>query len=176
MKELSELMVDLAYSSLFLKNKELSNHVKELFEEIKELQDETLKLVFHVKISDEERLAIVDLLEYIKDYSNASANISSLNKNAPDIICDVLSESAQQTMTLVIKESSFINGKSIGECRVHTLTGLTIVSVKRDGNWLFNIKKDFKFKGNDLIVGVGHSESKDLFNKLMQGKIRLPDE
>ncbi len=174
MKNLSELMVDLAYSSLFLQDKSLKNEVNELFEDILNLQKETLKLIFKVKINDEERVRLVNLLEFIKDYSNAAVNISNLtDHNENSVVHEVLSESEDRVITQEIKPESICIGKTIGECRIRTLTGLSIVCVKRGNKRLFNINKRFKFHKNDLIIGIGSSDSNLLFKKLQNGKIKV---
>jgi len=172
MKNLSELMVDLAYSALFLKDKEISGHVKDLFNQIKDLQDETLKLVFRVKISDDERIGIIDLLEYIKDYTNAAVNISELTKNGlPNIIQELLTETDERVISTRITDESFLNKRTIGEAKIKTLTGLNIISVKRENKWLFNINKSFELKSGDVVIGVGTLASNELFKKLIKGKI-----
>ena len=64
LKNLSEVILDLAYSSIFLEDKELADYVKELYEEIIELEIRTIEILF--KVED----------KYI--YRNYSSNLLSL--------------------------------------------------------------------------------------------------
>jgi uncharacterized protein with PhoU and TrkA domain len=168
MKNLSKLMVDLAYSALFLEDKTLNCEVQELFKIVKNLQDETLKLLFRVKIKDKERIGIIDLLEYIKDYTNASANISQLTNNGlPGIVKEVISESEERIISAQITNDSVIVNKTISETKIRDLTGVNIISIRRNNEWLFNINSKLQFQSGDLIIGVGTLASSDLFKRVI---------
>ncbi|MDD5417611.1 MAG: hypothetical protein PHW96_01850 [Candidatus Nanoarchaeia archaeon] len=171
---MSELMMDLSYSSLFLNDKNLSKHVKELFEDFVSIETETLKLMFKVKINDAERLALMDFLEYIKDYANAAMNVSRLAGNSlPSIVKEILSETDERVVAVTIPKNSFLENKTIGSVKVMTNTGLKIISVKRGNKWFFNINKSFRFKSNDFIIGAGTLASNELFNKMLKGHLKI---
>ena len=92
MKNTYELMVDLAYSALFLRNKRLIQQVLLKGEEMKRYEEETLKMLFRVKIPEGERLTIIDLMSSIMEISHAAKQIADLAKTKayPPILRDVL--------------------------------------------------------------------------------------
>jgi len=92
MKNTSELMVDLAYSALFLRSKRLVQQVFAKGEELKKYEEETLKLLFRVKIPEGERLTIIDLMSSIMEFGHAAKQIADLAKTKayPPILRDIL--------------------------------------------------------------------------------------
>lgn len=91
MKTKTELMVDMAYSAVLTQDKQTAQRVEKMYEEIELLEDETLKLLFKIKIPDEERLAIIDFADGIKDIANSSVRIAHIvfNKHFPTVLKEV---------------------------------------------------------------------------------------
>ena len=94
MKNVSEMMVDLAYSAVFLRDKKLAEQVKIRHGEIKKLEEGTLKIFFKVKLPDEELIHLLGLMDSVMDIANAAAKIAELaeTKNYPSILHDILKE------------------------------------------------------------------------------------
>ena len=63
LKNLSEVILDLAYSSIFLEDKELADYVKELYEEIIELEIRTIEILFKVKGMKDTKIAVIKLMD-----------------------------------------------------------------------------------------------------------------
>lgn len=94
MKNMSELMVDLAYSAVFLRDKKLAEQVRVKHEEIKKLEENTLKIFFRVKFPDVELINLLDLMDSVIDIANAAVKIAELaeTKHYPSILHDILKE------------------------------------------------------------------------------------
>src|SRR3989344_2222544 len=95
MKNITELMTDLAYSAVFLQDKTISSEVIKLYTKIKELEKDTFKLLFRIKESEEERMFIIDLASNIREQAFSSVRIAKLSHSpsSPSIVKDVFKES-----------------------------------------------------------------------------------
>ncbi len=91
MKTKTELMVDMAYSAVLTQDKQIAQKVEKMYEEIETLEDETLKLLFKIRIPDEERIAIIDFADGIKDIANSSVRIAHIafRKHFPTVLKEV---------------------------------------------------------------------------------------
>jgi uncharacterized protein with PhoU and TrkA domain len=174
MKNISELMIDLAYSSLFLQDKTIANEVLKLHEKIKLVEKDTLKHIFKIRESAEERIKIIDMMDYVKDIANAAFNMCDLIKKGefPQIIEDVLEETEERVITATINKNSVLCDKTIGEIKLRTFTRVNVISIKRGDKWIFNIDKKTLLKEGDFLVGVGTAEGENIFKKTASGKIK----
>ena len=171
MKDTTELMLDLAYSAVFLKDRQIAARVREMNKEITLLEDSTMMMLFRIKEPEEERLFIIDLTDSIKDVANAAMHIAELaeSKVAHPIVKDILSESSRMVIAAKISHKSIYANKTIGESKIRTTTRAFIIGIKRDGNWLFDIDKNTKLLPNDEVIAVGRYEADKLFKKNASG-------
>ena len=174
LKNMSELMVDLAYSAVLLRNKKISEEVMKMQESIEEITANTLKLMFKVRGSDNQRVRMIEFMDYITDITRAATHIAQLVQKGsiPDFMKNILSETDERIVTFEIKRHSILANKTIGESVVRSRTGANIISLKRGEDWIFNINKDTVLKPGDEIVAVGKKGSEDLLRKFAEGKIK----
>lgn len=66
-----------------------------------------------------------------------------------------------------VSSENTISGKSIKEISIRSKTGVSIVGVLRDNDFIPNPDPDFIFKPTDRIAIIGLPENKKLFNDLM---------
>jgi len=171
MKDMTELMLDLAYSAVFIKDRQIVEKVKEMHKEISMLEESTLKMIFKIKEPDDDRMFIVNLTDYIKDISNAALSIAELpaGRSVPPIVRDILTEGSRTVITAKIFPKSSYAKKTIGDSHIRTNTKATIIGVKRKGTWMFNIDKDIKLLPNDEVIAIGSYEADKLFKKYASG-------
>jgi len=174
LKNMSELMVDLAYSAVFLRSRSISKQVIEMQKQIELTTAETLKHLFKIRGSDDNRVRMVEFIDYITDITRAATHIAGLvNKGSiPDFMKNILSETDERIMTFEIKKGSILAGKTIREAAVRSRTGANIISFNRGDEWIFNINKDTVLKVGDDIVAVGNEGSENLLKKFADGKIK----
>ncbi|MEM4306788.1 MAG: TrkA C-terminal domain-containing protein [Candidatus Woesearchaeota archaeon] len=157
MKDLSELIVDLAYSALFLHEPKIAEEVESLYDQIKLLEKETLKLLFRIKGSEEERIYIIELIDEIRDIAGCARRISYLSKGkvVPSIIKEILKETDERIILQTISARSSLAGKKIGEAEVKKHTRAHIIAIKRKGRWIFKVSRETRILPGDLLVAVG---------------------
>lgn len=171
LKDLSETMTDLAYTAVFLQNKTITKHVAELYKEMERLEDETLKILFRIKESEEERLGIIELTDYIKDIATAALNISKLSAS-PEFVGlakEILGETDERVITATVSPKSIVANRPLGESKVRSQTKARILCLKREENWVFKTDKETKLLPGDFLVAVGGKEAQSLFRKLISG-------
>jgi uncharacterized protein with PhoU and TrkA domain len=169
MKNISELMTDLAYSAVFLRDKSISSEVIKLYHKIQELEKDTLKMLFRIKESEDERMFIIELTSYIRELAYDAVGISRLSHSIsfPSIVKDILKESDKRIIVDTVSKKSKLANKTISESEIRTKTKATIIAIKRKNDWIFNIDTKVKIFPNDMIVAVGRAGSEALLKELL---------
>ncbi len=112
--------------------------------------------VHHIQqYTDEMRRKLYGLLY---DSNLAFKNISQL-QNACLLI---------ELVWMPVAHGSSMAEKTIGESKIRSITGATIVSVMRDGRLYPNPEPDFVLNSNDLLGVIGRPEQLDRFRRLLQ--------
>ncbi len=174
MKDISELMVDLAYSSLLLQDKRISAEVERMYKQVISLEQDTLKMVFKIRVHDDERIFFIELSDNVKDLANTAVHLSRqvYSPKFPSLVKDILTASDKRVIVKKISKDSIYTGKTIGEVKVSTFTKARIIAIKRNENWFFSINKLTPMEYNDVLVAVGNYEAEKLLNDYAAGKIR----
>jgi CPA2 family monovalent cation:H+ antiporter-2 len=71
---------------------------------------------------------------------------------------------------VALESASPLLGKNIGELRIRSHTGASIVGVLRRGEMQTNPPPDFQFAANDLIGVMGEPEQLTAFQNLAEGR------
>lgn len=164
MKNISELMVDLAYSALVFNNDQLA-------EEVHELEEEMNKLRFQIEINT--MLAArtpqqAMKLEGILHVAAAAERIANAAKDLAEIVLrDVemhpalkaaLEEADEVVEKITIYGGSKLIGKSVGELKKDPHLGVDVISLKRRASWKFSVPDDEKIHSKDTIIVAGYKE------------------
>lgn len=174
LKDMSELMVDLSYSAVFLHDSKICQEVEDMFKNFEKIEEEIYKSLFRIRdVSDEERLYIIEIADRIKGIAHNAKELSQVSKNKkqPEIIQDIFSTAEKRVIVeKVPKNSGYVN-KTIGELRVRTITRGSIVGIRRKDNWIFNISKDTIIQEGDEIVAVGSANTEKLIRDAINNKL-----
>ena len=172
MKDLSELMVDLAYSALFLQDRAVAAQVEEMYGRIKQLEDDTTKLLFRIKETDERRMLILELIDQIKHISNAAMSIASLvtTKQVPGIIKEALGQTDERIIVLEVSGKSSLCGKSLATSHVGTRTGALVRAIRRGNRWIFTVTEDTVIEAKDQLVAIGSEGAEKRLAEWASGK------
>lgn len=176
MKNKAELMVDLAYSSVIYDNIELAKEVYELEDEIDEINDRLQKLVIRDAIAGEvdenEALAIIQLAycaEAIADAAREIADVELRDIELHPIIKESILES-EEVLIKVKVSSSVLSDKKLGDVDLASNTGMWIIAIKRNGEWIYDANKDTVIKEGDIIFARGAREGVEHFISLVEGR------
>ncbi|MBN1784560.1 MAG: hypothetical protein JW815_02360 [Candidatus Bathyarchaeota archaeon] len=182
MKDTSELMIDLAYSSLFLNNMSLAEEVAALENFMDDLHTDFEQLVLSSGFTSKDARDFIGLIrlgvvtEKIADAAMEIADVV-LRGLEPHPILKLVIEEAEETVTKVtVSETSTLVGKKIREAQIQEETGMWILVIRR-GNWWLRPRASTVIKAGDVLIAAGYAEGEADFESLVSGnKIQPEDE
>src|SRR3989344_315747 len=176
-KNLSELMLDLAYSSVFFESKEIAKEVMVLYNELEDLEE---KLYLHLFAASRGKIqkkfiSVIDVVESSKWVANAAKNMSETvleGKALHPVIKEALKATDESIVRANVTKKSILRDKTLGDLKLRTEMGIHIIAIRRSNKWIFNPKKGTDILENDVIFGVGPSASCKKLSKLAKGEVK----
>lgn len=163
LKDTSELMIDLAYSSLLLNNKELAEEVQRLEEYVDKLHTDFELLVLSSGFKKEEAkgfLGLIRLGVVAEKIADAAAEIAEvvLRGIEPHLVLRLTIEEAEETITYTpVTEQSPLVNKTLRDARIPEETGMWVLAIKREGKCI-RPKPDSKIQVGDILIASGYAE------------------
>ena len=176
MKNISELMVDLAYSSVLLDSEAIADEVYALEETMDELNYQlTIRALLAARTREEaEQISeVLTVASAIKDISNHAQNISEMVARDVDIhsvILESLKYTDEKIFRVPLEEQSQLNGMSLRETQLASRIGVTVIAVKRGMRWTYNPRKGFLFRNNDVLIARGTEEGHLILEEIAKGR------
>lgn len=178
MKNISSLMLDLAYSSLFLKNKDVAEEVMILYKELEDIEE---RLYLHLFAAARSKpaarlISVVDIVEAAKDVAIAAKHMSEMvleGAHLDPIIKEAIGESDESIARVAISKRSILVNKKLEELKLRTETGFDILAIRHGKKWTWNPKKSTILKHGDIVIGVGPQASCQKFYDLASGSLKL---
>jgi len=178
MKNLSELMIDLAYSAALFNDKELAEDVLEL-----ENRVDTLTYLLDMEImiatrdpDDAEALAGVSKVASAADkISDAAADIAAIvtqNIGVHPIISEVFEKVEERLTRAKVSKASILVDKQIGELDLAARMGVDIIAICRNKDWIIDPKDTEPIKIEDVLIARGAPSGVKEFKALSKGKLR----
>jgi uncharacterized protein with PhoU and TrkA domain len=171
LKDTSELMMDLAYSSLLLNSKELAEEVHRLEEYVDQLHTDFELLALTSDFKKEEASGFLGLIrlgvatEKIADAAAEMAEVV-LRGIEPHPVLKLAIREAEETVTQAcVTEGSPLINKTLKEARVHEETGMWVLAIKR-GEKSLRPKADTIIQLGDILIASGYAEGADDLKKL----------
>lgn len=171
LKDTSEMMIDLAYSSLLLNSKELAEDVQKLEEHVDKLHTDFEMLVLSCGFKPKESRAFLGLIRLgvvAEQIADAAAEIAEvvLRGIKPHPVLKLVIEEAEETVTYVqvAKNSSLVN-KTLREARIPEETGMWILAVRRGGKYV-RPKPNIKIDVSDVLIASGYAKGEEDLKKL----------
>ncbi|ADT83186.1 MULTISPECIES: potassium channel family protein [Thermococcus] len=179
MKNIAELMVDLAYTSILFGDKEIAEEVVDLEERMDLLNYQmTLHAVLAARnVKEAEKVtSILQMANAIEDISNAAGDLAKMVLEGLElhpVIKEAILESEEVIAKIVVSPDSVLVGKTLGELDLATNTGVWVIAVRRGRRWIFGPDKDFKIKPHDVLIGRGTHTSVEHLKEIARGVIRV---
>ncbi|MDG6221863.1 MAG: hypothetical protein IAX21_06890 [Candidatus Bathyarchaeota archaeon] len=174
LKNTSELMIDLAYSSLLLNSQSLAEEVEALENRIDDLYTEFELLVLSVGFTPEESkdfLGLIRLGAITEQIADAAMEIADvvLKGLEPHPILRLVIEEAEETVTKVtVSEDSSFVGKTIREAQIQEETGMWVLVIRR-ANWWLRPRPNTVIHAGDVLIAAGYAEGEADFESLASG-------
>ncbi|NPV65422.1 MAG: potassium channel family protein [Methanobacteriaceae archaeon] len=181
MKNLSELMVDLAYSALLFNSRDAAEEVKKLENKVNRLNYEIKKESLLAARSVEDAEELTALLEV----GQAAENIADAAKDIAELVLKgikphpvfkmVMEESDEIIMRVTIEEGSELIGKSLGEILLGTRTGMRIIAIRRGESWIYGPDRNTVLAEEDTLIAKGNEAGAELLRKLAKNEMSLDE-
>jgi uncharacterized protein with PhoU and TrkA domain len=178
MKNLSELMIDLAYSAALFNDRELAEDILELENRVDTL-DYLLEMTIMIAARDAhdaEALAGVSAVASAADkISDAAADIAAIvtqDIGVHPIVSQVFEKVEERLMQAKVSIDSSLIGKRVGELDLAARMGVDIIALRRDKDWIINPAKTEPIRSGDILIVRGvHSGIKE-FKELAEQKLQ----
>jgi len=174
LKDTSELMIDLAYSSLLLNSRELAEEVQALEERMDNLHTEFELLVLSSGFEPKESKDFLGLIrlgvvtEEIADGATEIADVVLRGLEPHPILRRVIEE-AEETVTRVrVSKTSPLVGKNLREAQIQEETGMWVLVIRRGKKWL-RPRSETIIKVGDILIASGYAEGEEDFEGLASG-------
>ena len=181
MKNLSELMVDLAYSAVLFNSKMAAEEVIKLENKVNSSNYDIKKqcLVAARSMEDAEKLtALLEIAEAAESIANAAKDLAEIVIKGfkPHPVFKMVMEEAEEIITSVtIEKGSELNNKSLGELFLANRTGMIVIAIRRDVNWIYGPDKRTLIFEGDTLIAKGTEVGADLLKKLSENEISLDE-
>ena len=178
LKDTSELMIDLAYSSLLLNSRELAEEVQALEEYMDNLHTEFELLVLSSGFRPEESkdfLGLIRLGVVTEEIADAAMEIADvvLRGLEPHPILKLVIEEAEETVARVrVSKTSSLVGKKLRDAQIPEETGMWVLVIRRGKEWL-RPRPETVIKAGDILIASGYAEGGEDFKELASG-VRAP--
>jgi len=176
MKNLSELMIDLAYSAALFNDKELAEAVLELERKIDNLAYllNMMTMIAARDAEDAEALLGVTVVASAADkISDAAADIAAIvtqDIGVHPIVSDIFERLEKRLIKAKVHESSVIIGKLIDELDLAPRMGVDILAIFRDKDWIINPKENERILAGDILIVRGAPEGLKEFKEICEAK------
>ncbi|RJS84120.1 hypothetical protein CW702_02895 [Candidatus Bathyarchaeota archaeon] len=175
LKDTSEIMLNLAYTSLLLNSRELAEEVQELEEYMDDLHTDFELRTLSGGFKPEESRYVLGLIRLgvaTEEIADAAAEIAEtvIREVEPHPVLKMAIKEAEETVTSAkVSENSPVNGKTLREAKIPDETGMWILVIKRDGRWI-RPRPDVKIMAGDILIASGYAEGEKDFKRLISGE------
>ncbi|AGN25692.1 potassium channel family protein [Candidatus Methanomassiliicoccus intestinalis] len=179
MKDISEVIVDLAYASLLFDSNEIGDEVKHLESKMDVLNYEIRSRTMLASRTREDAIQLSGLLQIAESAAAISkaagdiVGIREINPRNSPFLSFVLRDAEEKILPLTIRKSD-MSGKSIDELSVEAETGMRIIAIKRDIRWIYDPEGDTRLKENDMIIVRGTEDGFRRLRKFANGEEKWP--
>lgn len=176
LRNISEFMVDLAYTALLYNSVELSEEVERLEEYVDDLHvNYELNILSLAQFEEDAGKYLGALRVGLVAESLADAALSMvkpiLNGVEPhEVLRIAINESEETILKLKVDEESEIRDKSLGELRLQETVGVRIVAIRRNGKWILNPSSDTRIQADDVLFARGAWRDLEEFRKMLGSK------
>jgi uncharacterized protein with PhoU and TrkA domain len=171
LKDTSELMMDLAYSSLLLNSRELAEEVSELEKHLDKLHTKFELLVLSSGFKPEESNAFLGLIrlgvvaENIADAAMEIAEVVLRGLEPHPILRLVIKEAEETVARVKVSSKSMLVNKRLKDAQIPEETGMWVLAIRRNGR-LRRPRSNTVIMASDILIASGYAEGEEDLIKL----------
>jgi len=178
MKDLSEIMIDLAYSAALFHSRELAEEVLELeirVDYLAYMLDMNIMLAARDAEDAESLIGATIVAAATNKISDAAADIAAIvlkGIGIHPIIREAFKKVEERLARAEVKPTSIFINKKLGELELAAKIGVDIIAIRRRKEWIIDPSEDETVLKDDVLIARGAPLGVDELKGLAEGKIR----
>lgn len=168
LKDTSELMIDMAFSSLIYHSEDLAEEVRLLEDHVdgihSDVQVHALEGARQDVVSIDQALALARLseaTERIADSAREIADVVLRDVEPHPVLAASIEDSDVVFVRLKVQPDADLAGKPLEETRVQSETGMHIFAVRRHGHWHLGPDAEDVLEVGDVLMASGPEEGRE---------------
>ncbi|MCC7555756.1 MAG: potassium channel protein [Methanoculleus marisnigri] len=164
MKNLSELSVGLAYTSLLFNNMEVAHEVVALDSTLDDMRYDLDLWILEAarKIEDVRYLRgllyMSSFAQAISDSAHSIVDVLLRDIEIPPIFKKIVRESDEIITRMTVTPSSPLVGRTLKEMSLATVTGMIVLATKHGDRWVYRPGKSVRLQSGDIIIAKGRRD------------------
>ncbi len=181
MKNISELMIDLAYSAALYNDKDLAEDVLALESRVDNLSyllDMEIMVAARDPKDAEQLIGVSTVAASADKISDAAADIAGIvthNIGVHPIVGQIFEKVEERLMKVTVKPNSPLIKKQIDELDLAASMGVDIIAIRRSHEWILNPNENEKVYEGDTLITRGAPSGVEEFKDLAEGKLTTLD-
>jgi uncharacterized protein with PhoU and TrkA domain len=178
MKDVSEIMIDLAYSAALFNSDELAEEVMEL-----EKRVDYLDYIINMNVmlaardaEDAEHLtAVTTVAAATNKISDAAADIAAIvlkNIGIHPIVRKAFEQVEERLARAIVKPDSILVNKKLGDLELAAGIGVDVIAIRRHREWTIDPKDEEKILEGDVLLARGAPHGIDELKDIASGKLK----
>ena len=176
MKDVSEIMIDLAYSAALFNSDELAEEVMELEKRVDYLDyiiDMNTMLAARDAEDAQHLTAVTTVATATNKISDAAADIAAIvlkDIGIHPIVRKAFQQVEERLARAIIKPESILVNKKLGELELAAKIGVDVIAIRRNREWTIDPNDKEKIQEGDVLIARGTPHGIDDLRAIASGK------
>jgi uncharacterized protein with PhoU and TrkA domain len=163
-KDMSELMVDLAYAALFFGDERMAVEVHELEERLSDLVHEMRAICVLAARSprDAEKMSsVLHVVSAIERMANAAVGVAHIvthHLGIPPVLVADLAAAEEVSHRVRVRPDSALANRSLADVELPVEVGMRVVAIRRDKEWIIDPDGDQVMMPDDILILRGPAD------------------
>jgi uncharacterized protein with PhoU and TrkA domain len=182
MKDLSEIMIDLAYSAALFNSNELAEEVMEL-EKRMDYLDYIINMNIMLAARDAEDAkhltAVTTVATATNKISDAAADIAIIvlkNIGIHPIVRKAFEKVEERLARAITKADSIFINQKLGELELAAKIGVDVIAIRRQQEWIIDPEDKEKILEGDVLIARGAPHGIEALKAIASGNIKKMEE
>ena len=178
MKDVSEIMIDLAYSSALFNSTELAEEVMEL-EKRMDYLDYIINMNIMLAARDAEDAqhltAVTTVAAATNKLSDAAADIATIvlkNIGIHPIVRKAFEQVEERLARAIVKPDSILVNQTLGDLELAAKIGVDVIAIRRHREWTIDPEDEEKILSGDVLIARGAPHGIDELKDLASGTLK----
>ena len=178
MKDVSEIMIDLAYSAALFNSHELAEEVMELEKRVDYL-DYIINMNTMLAARDaedaEHLTAVITVAAATNKISDAAADIADIvlkNIGIHPIVRKAFEQVEERLARAIVKPDSILVNKKLGDLELAAKIGVDVIAIRRKREWKIDPEDNEKILEGDVLLARGAPNGIDELKAIASGKLK----